>query len=110
MKKAEMIKAHREFTEIINTGKSIKNHDFAIFIRKSIYSYSHFGIAVSKKLGNAVERNLLKRRMRCIIDNIKKELPPDEDYIIIMKEHVKNLSFQDMTTSFENLILTKEKK
>ena len=32
-----------------------------------------FGLAVSKKIGNAVERNHLKRQMRVILDNHKKE-------------------------------------
>lgn len=103
MKKIEMIKSHREFTEIIQKEKYIKNHDFSIYIRKGKYSYPHFGIAVSKKLGNAVTRNKLKRRMRMILDEWKKDLKYNEDYIIIMKESTKNLSFEEMRNSFLKL-------
>ena len=99
LKKIEMIKSHREFTEIIQKEKYIKNHDFSIYIRKGKYSYPHFGIAVSKKLGNAVTRNKLKRRMRMILDEWKKDLKYNEDYIIIMKESTKNLSFEEMRNS-----------
>lgn len=104
MKKREMIKTHQEFSEIIGHTKYLKNKDFTIYIRKGKYTYPHFGIAVSKKLGNAVNRNLFKRRMRQILDEYKKELYQNEDYIIIMKENVKNLSFQEMRNSFQNLI------
>ncbi|MBR1748668.1 MAG: ribonuclease P protein component [Bacilli bacterium] len=104
MKKREMIKTHHEFSEIIGHTKYLKNKEYTIYIRKGKYSYSHFGIAVSKKLGNAVNRNLLKRRMRQILDEYKKELSQNEDYIIIMKENVKNISFQEMRTSFHNLM------
>ena len=104
MKKREMIKKHHEFSELIGHTKYLKNKEYTIYIRKGKYSYPHFVIAVSKKLGNAVNRNLLKRRMRQILDEYKKELSQNEDYIIIMKENVKNISFQEMRTSFHNLM------
>ena len=107
MKKAEMIKSHRVFSEMIQKEKYVKNKEFTIYIRKTKYNFSHYGIAVSKKLGNAVTRNKLKRRMRAIIDECKKALPNDKDYIIIMKENTKNISYQELKNSFQNLMKIK---
>ena len=104
MKKIEMIKKHDEFTDMIKNAYYLKNHDISIYIRKSKYSYPHFGIAVSKKIGNAVVRNKVKRRMRVILDEYKKDLPFNEDYIIILKENTNNLSFEELRDSFQNLI------
>ena len=57
-----------------------------------------------KKIGNAVVRNKVKRRMRVILDEYKKDLPFNEDYIIILKENTNNLSFEELRDSFQNLI------
>ena len=109
MKRIEMIKSHDEFTDIIKNNFYAKNKDFNIYKREGKYTYPHFGIAVSKKLGNSVNRNFLKRRMRMIIDEWKKDLSKNEDYIIIMKENVNKLSFKEMKESFLKVMKGKEK-
>lgn len=104
MKRKEMIKSHQEFSAIIKKEKYLKNKEFTIYIRQSKFTYPHFGIAVSKRLGNAVVRNKQKRRMRVILDEYKKTLNENMDYIIIMKENVVNLTFDELKNSFQNLI------
>ena len=108
MKRIEMIKKHEEFTEMIKNNYYKKNKNFAVYKRSGLYSYPHFGIASSKQLGDAVHRNMLKRRMRTILDEWKKDLSNNEDYIIIMKENVKNLTFKEMKESFLELMKGKE--
>ena len=56
---------------------------------------------------NAFERNKIKRRMRVILDENKNSLLNNKDYIIIMKENSKNLSFKELNESFKDLIKIK---
>ena len=104
MKKINSLKKNTDFQRIIKNNKPFKYKGFIVYVENLKQDNYHFGISVSKKLGNAVNRNLLKRRMRQILDEYKKELSQNEDYIIIMKENVKNISFQEMRTSFHNLM------
>ena len=61
MKKYEVLKKKEEFNEIIKTCSYFKNKYFTIYIRKRENNFARFGLAISKKVGNAVVRNKLKR-------------------------------------------------
>ena len=73
MKRTEMVKKSKDFQSIINYKHFYKNKYFAIYASKpdNTFLKPKFGIAVGKALGDAVNRNLMKRRVRNIIDNNK---------------------------------------
>jgi len=65
---------------------------------------SRFGIAVGKKVGNAVIRNRLKRVYRNLIDDNKLRFPKAYDYIIIVRNESLNASFEDLNKSIQNFL------
>ena len=83
MRKLYIVKNSRDFEKIITTGKIIKNKSFVVYSIENNLPYSRFGISVGKKIGNAVNRNKYKRRLRNIIDKYKKDYINSKDYIII---------------------------
>lgn len=104
MKKYETIKKKEEFNNFIKYSKYIKSPNFIIYIRKALYTYPRFGIAISKKVGNAVKRNKLKRQIREIISLNKDIFPKDKDYIIMIKKSCIELPFQNMNNDLIKLI------
>ena len=62
------------------------------------------GLAISKKVGTAVERNKLKRQTRAIVDELKQNFKNDCDYIIMIKKGCKNKPYKEMKSALENLI------
>lgn len=104
MKKYETIKKKREFDEIIHQEKYKKNNSYIIYNKENNYSYPRFGIAVGKKIGNAVTRNKIKRQVRDIITKNKKLFKNNRDYIIIVKRKVLSLSYQQMEREMKSLL------
>ena len=103
MKKLEIIKSSREYTEIINLNKSKKNKYFSIHYRKNNQD-NRYGITIPKKTGTAVVRNKIKRRIKNIIDNNKKIVQSGYDYVIIVKKGVLDLTYQEMERELLKLI------
>ena len=103
MKKIDIIKSSREYTEIINLGNSKKSKYFSIYYRKNNKD-NRYGITVTKKTDTAVGRNKIKRRAKNIIDNNKNTIQNGYDYVIIVRKGILELTYKDM----EKELLNKE--
>ena len=104
MRRYEMVKSHEEFNEIINKGKKISNKYMVVFFLPKDFEKPNFGIAVGKKIGNAVVRNKLKRQMRNIVDNFKFSYSNSKDYIIIIRKNCLDVEYKELEKHFINLI------
>ena len=94
MKKNNILKENREFNRIISKYKPIYFKYFVFYVEKNTNDLYKFGISVSKKIGKAVVRNKIKRRIKNIID--KKEYENNFKCIIIVKKSILDLNFNEM--------------
>ncbi|MCI8670544.1 MAG: ribonuclease P protein component [Bacilli bacterium] len=104
MKKYEIVKKNTDFNDIINTGRCIRNKYYSIYYKDSEDDFPKFGLAVSKKCGNAVDRNKIKRQLRNIIDDNKKLFSIKMNYIIMVRKEILNVSYLQMEEQLINLI------
>ena len=104
MKKYEIVKNNRDFDTIIKKGNLQKNKEFVIYYEDNNLDYNRFGISVGKKIGNAVIRNYYKRIIRNICDKNKNLYSKGKDYIIIVRNGITILEFNDINNSFVDLI------
>lgn len=104
MKKINVVKENKDFAKIINQGKKCWNDTYSIYYSKNNYDKYRFGISVSKKIGNAVVRNKIKRQIRMIIDKNKKLYSNNKDYIIIVRRNYINLNYFDVEKKYVELI------
>ena len=94
MNKEKIIKKSEDFTKIINSNIKVKSKYFSVYYMKS--EKNHYGITVPKKIGNAVTRNKIKRQLKNIIYKNEKDILFGYNYVIIVKEAVKNITYSDL--------------
>ena len=110
MKKLYIVKNSYDFDRIIKKKDIIKNKGFIIYKENNNLPYSRFGISVGKKLGNAVYRNKMKRKIRSIIDETDKNKVENNDYIIILRQMAKDDNYNELKEKLINLLYRKENK
>ena len=85
------LKKNRDFKNVFNKGKSIAGLFVVIYWLPNKLSLNRFGFSVSKKVGNAVFRNRIKRILRAILSKDDK-IEKGYDIIIIVRPKIKGIS------------------
>lgn len=103
------MKKNTDFNDIINKGMFLKNKFYSIYYKiGDEKKFPKFGLAVSKKCGNAVVRNKIKRQLRMIIDNNKDLFEDQYNYIIMVRKSIVDISYNEMEDNL--IILMKSRK
>ena len=96
MKKRFRVKKEKDFNAIFKEGKSFANRKFVIYRLENNEQHFRVGLSVSKKLGNAVMRNQIKRRIRHILIEHKDQLVENVDFVVIARKGVEILDYAEM--------------
>ena len=96
MKKRFRVKKEKDFNAIFKEGKSFANRKFVIYRLENNEQHFRVGLSVSKKLGNAVMRNQIKRRIRHILIEHKNQLVENVDFVVIARKGVEILDYAEM--------------
>lgn len=103
MKKKNTIKKYQEFKEILDIHKFKRNQLFSIYFRKNNFDYTRIGILVSKKNGNSVTRNKIKRQVRSIIEDTT-NYDKNRDLIIVISKNYNTQNFEENSLLLKNLL------
>ena len=96
MKKNFRVKREKDFKEIFQYGTSFANRKFVVYQLENQQNHFRVGLSVSKKLGNAVTRNQIKRRIRHILLNVREHLADNVDFVVIARKGVEGLDYAEM--------------
>jgi ribonuclease P protein component len=94
------------------TGTKIPAAAFVLQAReRADLGPARFGFTVSKKVGNAVERNRVKRRLREIVRRNAVMAPQGgHDYVLIGRKAALTLPFGRMASEFESALKRAHRK
>lgn len=103
------IRKNREFQKVYSAKNISGNYHLTLFTRKNDQLSARAGFTVTKKVGNAVTRNLIKRRLKHIYRDVYDILLPGYDYVFVVKKDAVDISFQQLKKSFVH-VCKKQKK
>jgi ribonuclease P protein component len=94
----------REFLFLQQRGKRQHSPHFVVISSLSPKRHSRLGITVSRRFGNAVTRNRMKRMLRELFRTRRAEVAPAKDILIIPKVGANALTFAQVTTELERTL------
>jgi len=78
-----------QFRQVFNQKQSVSNDVLILYAVKNSELHSRLGMAVSKKVGNAVVRNRWKRRIREAFRLEQQDLPVGFDFVVLPRRGVQ---------------------
>ena len=104
MKKKFIIKKNYYIHKIILEKKSIANSYFIIYQKKNNLEHFRYVVSIGKKIGNAVVRNKIKRQIKAVIYQKKREIIENYDILIIVRPKVNCLNYLEIEKQLLNAL------
>lgn len=105
LRRYEKIKKSSEFLTIYKRGVTKESQHFKVAILPNNLQWSRFGVTAGKKIGKAVQRNYVKRRLREYFRLHKALLPQTCDIVFTAKQGAYTLSYRDIARELNEVLI-----
>ena len=102
MKFSRSLKLNHIFQRLYHTGGHA-NSFLVLYARRNRSCTNRVGITVSKKLGHAVVRNRVRRRLREIYRLNEAQFQPGWDIVVVARTKAVHAGFGELTESYLSL-------
>lgn len=89
-----------EFERVYKQGTAYRGRLFSVHAFPNELGTLRLGLSVSKKVGNAVVRNTLRRRMREIFAVVAEEAEGNLDLVISARPAARDATFEELREEF----------
>jgi len=93
-----------EFLALSRRGRKLHTPHFVVLTQPNDRGESRLGITVTKRVGNSVTRNLIKRRVREFFRRARGGLRSTEDIVIIAKQGAQTLSLAQVAAELASAL------
>jgi ribonuclease P protein component len=90
------ITSTNDFKRVRLSGKSYAHPLVVIICTQGLAENSRAGIITGKSIGNAVERNKARRRLRVILSEYLPTMKNSSDMVVIGRASINKATFQDI--------------
>ena len=110
--RADRILCSRDFLRVVKSGERRTSGNFVITIMPRDKTTAtdlkrkrkRLGVTVSKRIGNSVIRNRVKRCIREWFRHAREELPDGSDVVVIARQTARGLSGSEVTAVLDRMI------
>ena len=102
MKFSTSLKLNHVFRRLYHST-GLADSYLVLYARKNRSAYNRVGITASKKLGHAVVRNRVRRRLREIYRLNEEKFSPGWDIVVVARSRAVDAPFAALTRSYLNL-------
>lgn len=86
MHRRHRLSRSQDFDAVYRHGRSVATRYLVLYsFPREGGDGPRLGLAVSRQVGGAVQRNRLKRRLRDAFEELREGLPADHDYVLIAR-------------------------
>jgi len=103
LKKSYRVKREQDFQEVFEKGENTANRKFVIYYLEKEQDHFRVGISVGKRIGNAVTRNAVKRKIRHVLMEFSEDLKSD-DFVVIARKGVEELNYQEVKQNLQHVL------
>lgn len=103
MKKQYRLIKDQDFKRVIAVAQVNKNRFFVVYHLETTLGHPRVGISASKKLGNAVVRNRIRRQIRVMLSQTL-TLQESYDILVIVRLEFKNQTFEQNFAKLTEII------
>jgi ribonuclease P protein component len=101
LEKKHRLKKRKEFGYIFKKGRSFSNKTLILnYIPTKLKDYK-VGFSVSKKIGNAVVRNKVKRRLREAFRELHHGVDKKYNYVFVARKGIEEMTYLEVIKSMK---------
>jgi len=104
MKRQYRVRENKRFQQIRRNGASYSNKTLVLCALRNELEYSRFGFSVSNRIGKAVQRNKIKRRLREAMRLRVDEIQPGWDIVFIARNPIRSATYSEMNEACIRLL------
>ena len=101
MRRQQRLCRSQDFAAVHQEGRGTSNNLLVVRTRPNALGHNRYGFVVGKRVGGAVVRNGVKRRLRAVVD----QLAPDGslDVVLIARAPIVHVDYDELVQSVTHL-------
>ena len=102
MNKQRRLTSPRNFRDVRREGSSFSDRILVVVVRPNSMCVSRLGVSVGRRVGKAVIRNRVKRRLREVVKGVP--ISDGWDIVLIARKGVDMVGFYELSRSSKTLL------